>query len=406
MNLELFGCSGGMAEGFRRAGIRFDLVIDFDPDACDSYEANLGHRPVRMDVSDLLRMARIGWRPADRIDLIVADPPCTPWSRAGKGLGTDDKRDRLAETVDLIRLLLPSCWLIGNVPGLQDAPNWHIVQDLIGGLFNVGYCVKDYAQLNAADYGVPQHRIRPFWFGHLDGPCLRWPQQTHSAPAIARNCTLPGLEPLKPWVTCREALMHLPLSEIGKPIRVAPRMADGGYMVSEPDKPARVITTKSCSGGSLIMNPKHPISRPDEPSMTICCRDRGGAQGGNAVEWPWERPATAVCCDERLAYYGHHEGGSWLTPRRPEPWPWNRPSTVVQASIDKIAPANEKGGRFGPNAIRLTEKAAAILQGFPKGWVFVGRTKRSRWSQIGQAMPPPLAAAVATSLRQQIGAPR
>lgn len=32
MNIELFSCSGGMAEGFRRAGIEFDLVFDKDED--------------------------------------------------------------------------------------------------------------------------------------------------------------------------------------------------------------------------------------------------------------------------------------------------------------------------------------------------------------------------------------
>ena len=85
--MELFGCAGGMAEGFRRAGITFDMVVDRDPDACDSYEQNMGHRPLQMDARDLLRMARLGWRPKAPIQLFVADPPCTPWSRAGKRTG-------------------------------------------------------------------------------------------------------------------------------------------------------------------------------------------------------------------------------------------------------------------------------------------------------------------------------
>jgi len=50
------------------------------------------------------------------------------------------------------------------------------------------------------------------------------------------------------------------------------------------------------------------------------------------------------------------------------------------------------------NAIKLSERAGLILQGFPDGWHVAGKTKRSRWSQIGQAMPPPLAHAVATSI--------
>ena len=180
MNIEVFSAAGGLAEGFRRAGIHFDLVVDRDADACDSYEANLGTRPVQMDAHDLLRLVRAGWRPAAAIELLVADPPCAPWSRAGKRKGLADERDMLAETVDLIAHLRPRRYLVGNIPGLQDRPHWPVVQRTIGGLAAHGYCVRDFAVLDAADYGVPQRRERPFWFGHLDGPCLRWPLPTHA----------------------------------------------------------------------------------------------------------------------------------------------------------------------------------------------------------------------------------
>ncbi|HEY1956722.1 MAG TPA: hypothetical protein VGH28_13975 [Polyangiaceae bacterium] len=78
MKLELFPCSGGMAEGFRRAGITFDMSFDWSCDACDSYEKNLGHRPIQMDVRDLVRMAIAGWRPG-RVDLVAR---ATRWVRA------------------------------------------------------------------------------------------------------------------------------------------------------------------------------------------------------------------------------------------------------------------------------------------------------------------------------------
>jgi len=104
--LELFPCSGGMAEGLRRAGIEITMAFDHDADACVSYAQNLGHAPVRMDVRHMLRMAEAGWRPPP-IDLLVADPPCTPWSRAGKRKGQEDARDLIDETVELVRLLEP-----------------------------------------------------------------------------------------------------------------------------------------------------------------------------------------------------------------------------------------------------------------------------------------------------------
>lgn len=74
--LELFGCSGGIAEGFRRAGIEFTWAVDADPNACASYEANLGHAVIQCDVRDLLTdwvaAVEAGAYPDDwQLDLLV-----------------------------------------------------------------------------------------------------------------------------------------------------------------------------------------------------------------------------------------------------------------------------------------------------------------------------------------------
>lgn len=454
MNIELFPCSGGMAEGFRRAGVTFDLAVDKDPNAAASYAKNLGHRPILMDVHDLLRMVKQGLQfvAADGtpkvIDLLVADPPCTPWSRAGKRLGTEDDRDMLEETAELIALLRPRAYLIGNVPGLQDSTSWGVVQRVIGGLARHGYCVVDYAQLDAADYGVPQHRIRPFWFGHLDGPCVQWPAPTHTEPKLAAMPALFSDDALLPWVTCRQALQHLPLEELGRPVTM--KRADTNP-ASEPDAPAMAVKATDGAGNAkphlqaaYADNPRHRPNRPDEPSQAIVGKCD---VGGQALEWPWDRPATTIQRDERIPPPGHHEGNAYMsapeargtkrrTPRVPQSeraadpsapapvvhsredrqghgsptleWPWETPSTVV-FSEPRIAPpgghprtAKMQSVMSSPNAIVLSERAAAILQGFPEGWLFAGDTKKARWSQIGQAMPPPLAHAVATSIVAQM----
>jgi site-specific DNA-cytosine methylase len=389
VNLEVFSCAGGMAEGLRRAGLTMGMAFDVDPEACDSYDLNLGHRPVQMDARDLLRMARAGWHPGP-IDLLVVDPPCTPWSRAGKRLGQEDERDMLAVTVDLVRVLKPRAYLFANVPGLDDAPNWPTVQNTIGSLSREGYCVVDFVRLDAADYGVPQHRIRPFWYGHRSGACVRWPEQSHEHPDFARLPTLGVMARRKPWVTCREALAHLSPEQLGAPVRLrwksdchppsrldepsnvvpSSQPGNGGALLvsrredaSNIDAPARTVRAAQ-RGQALLVNDKHPVNRPDEPSFTVTTKGDGrGAQGACVLEWPWNRPSTTVC-----------------------------------AGIDTIAPPNEHAGRFGPNAVKLSELAGAILQGFPESWVFAGKTKRSRWSMIGQAMPPPLAEAVGRSI--------
>lgn len=310
MAIELFPCSGGMAEGFRRAGVTFQWAFDYSKDACNSYEKNLGHRPVHMDVNDLLRLVRGGWRPMPEIDLLVADPPCTPWSRAGKRRGVDDPRDMLRATVEVIKLLKPHAYLIGNVPGLDDAKSWHHVQRELGHLHKEGYCVLDYLTLDAADYGVPQHRVRPFWFGHLDGPCLMPPERTHGDPVeLARALPIPGVRALKPWVTCREALGHLEPHELGRPVKLRYRGCNSHQHGSVPDRPARVVGTSNLSDGNVLLpfdqaeEPKRGrqtrqpgrqarASTLDEPAHVLTTRDQSG-DGGILITDETQRYQTA-----------------------------------------------------------------------------------------------------------------
>lgn len=423
-NIEIFSCSGGMAEGFRRAGITFDWVFDKDPNAVASYTKNLGHAPVMMDARDLLRMVRGGWSPGP-VNLLVADPPCTPWSRAGKRLGTDDERDMLEPTAELITLLRPAYYLIGNVPGLQDSTSWGTVQRVIGGLVRHGYCVADYAQLDAADYGVPQHRIRPFWFGHLSGRCIQWPVPTHADPRWLAM-SLP-LCPVKPWVTCREALERLDLAELGRHVRLKRR--DPKHPPCAPDAPA--TTVRSGGNGNaaphvVLENRRHPPASPAAPAPTVGAKDRGQStvlllDNPNQPAFDPDAPARTILA----AWRGHgarlsqanrigspDQPGATVTAQVSRvgtgeahvlTWPWDRPSTTIQRD-ERIAPPghhDEKwDGRLmsSPNAIVLSERAASIIQGFPDGWLFAGETKKTRWSQIGQAMPPPLAEAVARSV--------
>lgn len=313
INIELNACMGGMSEGFRRAGLHFDMAVDYDPNACDSHERNIGLRPIQMDIRDLLRMARLGaFRPA--VKLFVADPPCTPWSMAGDRKGLEDERDLLRETVELITILKPTAWLIGNVPGLDKAENWtQVVEPVVyGPMKAAGYCV-DYASFDAADFGTPQRRVRPFWFGHAVGtPCIRWQTPTH-APAPV----LPGVG-LLPWVSCGEALeaafgpreqwgpevgrsvrlrrrgQHSPQhgSVLGRPARTAgtSNLSDGNVLVdparkgranlrpraSDPGRPAGVVTTRQGQGdGTVLINDRHPPTDASELSPTVGARDRG-----------------------------------------------------------------------------------------------------------------------------------
>jgi site-specific DNA-cytosine methylase len=392
--LEFFSGSGGMAEGFRRAGVEFDLAVDRDADACDAYKKNLGKRPVRVDIRDLTRLGVLGGAWPAQLALLVADPPCAPWARAGKRRGLDDPRDMLAATVDRIAQWKPLCWLIGNMPGLDDAPNAGALQRTLGRLLNHDYCM-DYASLDAADYGVPQHCVRPFWFGHPIGTaCIAWPMPTHGS--SRRQLQIAGIE-LAPLVTVRQALARLSVAELGKPIRVrmgaarhvhplselartggtilsgqpnncgnALALGCGDHRPSDLDAPARTLTCNTHSDGALIAHMKHPMNEPNAPSYTITRKGCGlGAQGACVVTWPWDRPSTTLTTRDSVSPFGRSAA---------------------------------RGASQSANAIKLSERAALIRQGFPDDWTAVGKTKAARWAQIGQAVPPQLAAAVARSV--------
>ena len=129
----------------------------------------------------------------------------------------------------------------------------------------------------------------------------------------------------------------------------------------------------------------------EQPSPTIVGARRsdvGGLVGRQLPEgegrnvggrdWPAERPATTVCAD----------------PRIPEPGWRGNPSDYADTASGLGAGTPT---RSGEHAIRVTIEEAATLQGFPSGYPFQG-TKSAKFRQVGNAVPPPLAAAVLAGL--------
>ena len=96
--------------------------------------------------------------------VISGGPPCQGFSAAGKRM-IDDPRNRLfKEFVRVVREALPKFFIFENVPGLVSMKNGEIIKQISEEFANSGYNVS-WRILNAADYGVPQNRLRIIMMG-------------------------------------------------------------------------------------------------------------------------------------------------------------------------------------------------------------------------------------------------
>ncbi|TDB75209.1 DNA cytosine methyltransferase [Micromonospora sp. KC723] len=162
--IDLFAGAGGLSEGFRQAG--FDVVAgsDVDPDAVATYKLNFPEAtPLSGDIRegsvkrDVLSVGR-------GVDVVVGGPPCQAFSQVrNHSRIIDDPRNSLyREFVASVADIAPAAFVMENVPGMaQMGVLEQVVEDLsLGGTYTVEPQVLD-----AADFGVPQTRKRIVFLG-------------------------------------------------------------------------------------------------------------------------------------------------------------------------------------------------------------------------------------------------
>jgi DNA (cytosine-5)-methyltransferase 1 len=180
--------------GIEAAGCQLVQAVEVDRLAGIAHRLNLPHVPLhRGDVR--------GWRPV-AADLWWASPPCQAWSSAGAKRGAQDERNGWP-------------WVFDALDRAEHKPAWLICENVRGLLWHTKYCGDPMTcpgcywervvlvearrrfhfvqvwTLDAADYGVPQHRRRVFL---VCGPHrVKQPTTTHGADGL-------------PWVTMGEVL--------------------------------------------------------------------------------------------------------------------------------------------------------------------------------------------------------
>lgn len=212
-SIELFTGAGGLALGLEQSGWHHSALIERDEHACSTIHLNesLGHPLAKRWrlIPDDVRSIRYSDL-SDYVDMVAGGPPCQPFSLGGKHRAYQDKRDMFPEAVRAVRELRPECFVFENVKGLlrqNFASYFHYIilqlsypmllrsvdetwQSHLSRLerhhtgskeMDLSYKVV-YRLLDAAEYGVPQHRHRVFIVGFRSDLKKEWsfPEPTHS----------------------------------------------------------------------------------------------------------------------------------------------------------------------------------------------------------------------------------
>lgn len=197
--IDLFAGAGGLSLGLKLAGWRTLVASDYDRAACETYRRNFdGVDVVEGDVRGTSWKGLRG-----KVDLVAGGPPCQPFSVAGNQMAHEDERDMLPEFVRAIREIRPQLLLMENVAGLTTTRNLPYLETRLDELRELGYDLH-FKVLNAADYGVPQERMRVIVMGGLNVR-PQFPRASHGTKA-------------RPHVAARAALADVPEDEPNRAI--------------------------------------------------------------------------------------------------------------------------------------------------------------------------------------------
>lgn len=394
--LDLFAGAGGFGQGFKMAGFDVPVALEIDAWACDTLRHN--HRDTRVlhtDIRDFKFQATIKGAALSRPDILIGGPPCQGFSIAGPAIkdANDPRNSLFVNFAQWIEALQPSAFVMENVKGLLSRRNadGEYVIDIIKRTFtDLGYFVEVWL-LNAAEYGVPQTRERIFIVGHHSSSAIGEPEKTHGLPELASRVVALSLfeTALCPAVTLWEAISDLPELFEGKGEEEQPY---AGRSLTEYQEQMRG-PEKVLFNHVAMRHSKRLVSRFQQIGWGESSADVAPEFGARRRNGQGELSGTTYDQNNRRLYP-------------------HKPSHTIAASFyaNFVHPFQHRN---------LTAREGARLQSFPDHYRFQGkktvvshkllqREERldekylCQYNQIGNAVPPLLAQAVALHLRERL----
>lgn len=352
--VSLYAGAGGLDIGFMLAGFVPVWVSELDPTAMQTHElafgqlsethqhlANTSHS---IHVGDILKITEDDLPIPEMADLVIGGPPCQGFSVAGKMDPNDERSKHVFHFLDIVERVNPRAFVMENVKALYQNTRWETIRAVLQARAEkLGYSTL-LTLANAADFGVPQARERMFLIG------------------IRRDCGTP--EALTPTTqskrfSVRDAFKQLP--EYNTP--------GNNSLCHAQITTAKVpVLRRSPYAGMLFNGAGRPLNL-EAPSMTL-----PASMGGNKTP----------IIDQRA-----------LENPTEEPWVesyhrklWSRGTEAVTSEVP-------------PYLRRLTVEEASAIQTFPIGMKWCG-PRSTQFRQIGNAVPPRLALAVARSIQNAL----
>jgi DNA (cytosine-5)-methyltransferase 1 len=382
IGIDLFSGAGGMSLGFEQAGFDVVAAVEFDPIHAATHEYDFPECRVlcadatKVRADQLLEQAGVR---RGEVDVIFGGPPCQGFSLIGKRLADDPRNTCLFHFQRLVAEIRPRYFVMENVSGLTIGPAREVLEAFIEESKEAGYKVVEPVRvLNAAEFGVPQDRRRLFVYGYLPSQRKpRYPDELFTSPGKAGGPVAQRLAesplPLGPCV--EDAIGDLPdidgFDELLDSDCVAYRLKGGS-------KYARTLRGETHDPDDYSYERVY-----DRAILTASMRAEHtelSRQRFRATEWGDTEPVSRF---------------------------FKLPPKGVCNTL-RAGTATDRGAFTSPRPIHphharcISVREAARLHSYPD-WFRFHVTKWHGFRQIGNSVPPRLARAVASGVREALG---
>jgi DNA (cytosine-5)-methyltransferase 1 len=377
IGIDLFAGAGGLSLGFEQAGFDVAAAVEIDPVHCAVHKFNfpktaiIPHSVEGLTGDFIRRVAGIG---NATVDCVFGGAPCQGFSLIGHRVLDDPRNKLVLDFVRIVTELKARTFVFENVKGLTVGKHKAFLKELVGAFDSAGYDVRvPWKVLNAGNFGTPQFRERLILLGCRKGEELPiYPIERTNLAGKAKR-----IDGLSNGPTCTDALGDLP----------------------DADRFGTLLGSDSVKTSSY--------GEPSDYAAELRCMTNDAWHFGYVRDWNPARltsSARTEHTDISRRRFSETEPGTVEPISRFFKLPMQGVSNTLRAGTD-----GARGAFTSPRPIHykydrcITVREMARLHGFPD-WFRFNVTKWHGARQIGNAVPPPLARAIAAQVMNALGA--